>query len=88
MKPNEQGFILCPKNLYRALTQRDLLIMTNGCFPASSLKGMTLGRFWSDILSSILPPEQLVLLLDLNGRRNRMQGMFMNRTGSGLPRSV
>lgn len=72
------------------LTPRTIYRWVNGAFDKDHpdlamgfrMKGMTLVRFWRELLSSVLPEDALDMLDSADGNRSRSLSNIMNRTGS------
>ncbi len=76
----QDDVILSPKNLYRMLASRDR--RGGGVFDSERLKGVTLVRFWRELLSGVLPAEVMEGLFPLDGTHPRSQSSLMNRSGT------
>ncbi len=74
----EQEWILTPKNLYRVLTGKG----GYSIFPQETLYGLTLVKFWREMLEDTLSDEILDRLFPTDGTHPRIQSNLMNRTGS------
>ncbi len=74
----EQDWILTPKNLYRVLTGKG----GYSIFPQETLYGLTLVKFWRELLEDTLSEEILDRLFPADGTHPRIQSNLMNRTGS------
>lgn len=76
----QDDVILSPKHLYRVLASRDR--RGGGVFDSEMLKGVTLVRFWRELLSGVLPAEVMEGLFPLDGTHPRSQSSLMNRSGT------
>lgn len=75
---------MTPKNLYRVLTGRG----GYSIFPPEALYGLTLIKFWREILEDTLSEDILDHLFPADGTHPRIQSSLMNRTGSNPVPSV
>lgn len=71
--------VLTPKNVYRFLTDNLPGLYPHGVIPAAERKGLTLVKFWAQVLDGIIPPEWHASLFG-GTQRSRLSDM-MNRTG-------
>ena len=72
--------VLTPKNVYRFLTDNLPGLYPHGVIPAAERKGLTLVKFWAQVLDGIIPPEWHASLFAGSQRSRRLSDM-MNRTG-------
>lgn len=72
--------VLTPKNVYRFLTDNLPGLYPHGVIPAAERKGLTLVKFWAQVLDGIIPPEWHASLFGGTQRSRRLSDM-MNRTG-------
>lgn len=72
--------VLTPKNVYRFLTDNLPGLYPHGMIPAAERKGLTLVKFWAQVLDGIIPPEWHASLFGGTQRSRRLSDM-MNRTG-------
>lgn len=72
--------VLTPKNVYRFLTDNLPGLYPHGVIPAAERKGLTLVKFWAQVLDGIIPPEWHASLFAGTQRSRRLSDM-MNRTG-------
>lgn len=72
--------VLTPKNVYRFLTDNLPGLYPHGVIPVAERKGLTLVKFWAQVLDGIIPPEWHVSLFGGTQRSRRLSDM-MNRTG-------
>lgn len=72
--------VLTPKNVYRFLTDNLPGLYPHGVIPAAERKGLTLVKFWAQVLDGIIPPEWHASLFGGSQRSRRLSDM-MNRTG-------
>ena len=72
--------VLTPKNVYRFLTDNLPGLYPHGVIPAAERKGLTLVKFWAQVLDGITPPEWHASLFAGSQRSRRLSDM-MNRTG-------
>lgn len=72
--------VLTPKNVYRFLTDNLPGLYPHGVIPAAERKGLTLVKFWAQVLDGIIPPEWHTSLFGGTQRSRRLSDM-MNRTG-------
>lgn len=72
--------VLTPKNVYRFLTDNLPGLYPHGMIPAAERKGLTLVKFWAQVLDGIIPPEWHASLFAGSQRSRRLSDM-MNRTG-------
>ena len=72
--------VLTPKNVYRFLTDNLPGLYPHGVIPAAERKGLTLVKFWAQVLDGIIPPEWQASLFGGTQRSRRLSDM-MNRTG-------
>lgn len=72
--------VLTPKNVYRFLTDNLPGLYPHGVIPAVERKGLTLVKFWAQVLDGIIPPEWHASLFGGTQRSRRLSDM-MNRTG-------
>ena len=49
--------VLTPKNVYRFLTDNLPGLYPHGVIPVAERKGLTLVKFWAQVLDGIIPPE-------------------------------
>lgn len=72
--------VLTPKNVYRFLTDNLPGLYPHGVIPVAERKGLTLVKFWAQVLDGIIPPEWHGSLFGGTQRSRRLSDM-MNRTG-------
>lgn len=72
--------VLTPKNVYRFLTDNLPGLYPHGVIPVAERKGLTLVKFWAQVLDGIIPPEWHASLFGGTQRSRRLSDM-MNRTG-------
>lgn len=72
--------VLTPKNVYRFLTDNLPGLYPHGVIPVAERKGLTLVKFWAQVLDGIIPPEWHASLFAGTQRSRRLSDM-MNRTG-------
>lgn len=72
--------VLTPKNVYRFLTDNLPGLYPHGVIPVAERKGLTLVKFWAQVLDGIIPPEWHASLFAGSQRSRRLSDM-MNRTG-------
>lgn len=72
--------VLTPKNVYRFLTDNLPGLYPHGVIPAAERKGLTLVKFWAQVLDGIISPEWHASLFGGTQRSRRLSDM-MNRTG-------
>ena len=72
--------VLTPKNVYRFLTDNLPGLYPHAVIPAAERKGLTLVKFWAQVLDGIIPPEWHASLFGGTQRSRRLSDM-MNRTG-------
>lgn len=72
--------VLTPKNVYRFLTDNLPGLYPHGVIPVAERKGLTLVKFWAQVLDGIIPPEWQASLFGGTQRSRRLSDM-MNRTG-------
>lgn len=72
--------VLTLKNVYRFLTDNLPGLYPHGVIPAAERKGLTLVKFWAQVLDGIIPPEWHASLFGGTQRSRRLSDM-MNRTG-------
>lgn len=72
--------MLTPKNVYRFLTDNLPGLYPQGVIPAADRKGMTLVKFWSQVLEGVIPAQWQTSLFGGSQRSRRLSDL-MNRTG-------
>lgn len=73
--------ILTPKNVYRFLTGSLPEISVSCLISPQTCKGLTLVKFWREMLQNVLSEEQLNMLFNYENRSRRLSDL-MNRTGA------
>lgn len=71
---------LTPKNVYRFLTDNLPGLYPQGVIPAPERKGLTLVKFWAQVLDGVISPEWHASLFGGSQRSRRLSDL-MNRTG-------
>lgn len=71
---------LTPKNVYRFLKDNLPGLYPQGVIPASERKGLTLVKFWAQVLDGVISPEWHASLFGGSQRSRRLSDL-MNRTG-------
>ena len=72
--------MLTPKNVYRFLTDNLPGLYPQGMIPVAERKGMTLVKFWAQVLEGVIPAQWQTSLFGGSQRSRRLSDL-MNRTG-------